>query len=124
MFSDIPPSGRWAGYYLYGHSGVKHRMSLTLSFSREGRIEGDGVDDIAQFVIVGRFDCATSIANWTKTYIGRHSVAYSGVYCQKIICGDWTLSHLTGGFWIWPKSQSSTEFAEELLQLEEPLEVI
>lgn len=124
MSNGLPPSGRWKGYYLYGYAGVKHGMKLSLTFTTEGRIEGDGVDDVARFVIGGHFDYATSVATWTKTYIGLHSVEYSGVYSQKTICGDWTLHQFTGGFWIWPHSQSGTEFAEELQHLEEPLDVI
>jgi hypothetical protein len=82
-------------------------------FMRDGTIEGEGVDDIAPFAIEGRFDCATSMANWTKAYVGMHRVEYFGVYCQGAICGDWSLSGSTGGFWIWPGSVGQSEFAEE-----------
>src|SRR5580693_2125319 len=100
--NDIPPSGSWRGYYLYGH-GLKHRMNLNLTFMIDGRIEGEGADDIAQFAIDGRFDCEASTATWTKAYVGMHTVEYSGIYCQRTICGDWYLGAATGGFWIWPQ---------------------
>jgi hypothetical protein len=87
MKNGIPPSGLWRGYYLYGHGGLKHRMSLNLAFISDGKIEGEGVDDIALFAIDGGFDCATSPANWIKAYVGMHRVEYSGVYCQRAICG-------------------------------------
>jgi hypothetical protein len=124
MLNAVPPSGLWTGYYLYGHGGLKHRMGLSLMFTRDGKIEGEGVDDIAAFVIDGRFDYATSEVHWTKAYVGMHSVDYSGFYCQRTICGDWTLLGLTGGFWIWPHSLAQSEFAEEQNEIEQPLELV
>jgi hypothetical protein len=52
-------------------------MGWNLTFIRDGKIEGEG--DIAPFAIDGRFDGATSTANWTKAYVGMHSVEYFGV---------------------------------------------
>jgi hypothetical protein len=96
-------------------------MRLNLTFTADGKIQGDGVDDVAPFLVHGRFDCGMSAASWRKAYIGMHTVEYSGVYCQRSICGDWTLIRLTGGFWIWPRSLKQTEFAEEQTELEQPL---
>ena len=124
MLNDVPPSGPWRGYYLYGHGGPKHRMRLSLTFMLDGKIEGEGVDDIAPFAIDGRFDCVTSTANWTKAYVGMHRVEYFGVYCQRAICGDWSLSGSTGGFWIWPGSIEQSEFAEEQEGLDQRLELV
>ena len=121
MMNDLPPSGGWAGYYLYASSELRHRMRLNLTFTTDGSIQGDGVDDIAPFVIEGRFDCATSAARWTKAYVGMHSVEYSGLYCQRVICGDWTLSQATGGFWIWPHGLPNS--VPEQAEVEEPLDV-
>jgi hypothetical protein len=98
-------------------------MRLHLAFDIDGNIQGEGVDDVARFVIAGRFDCRTSGAHWTKTYVGRHSVEYSGIYCQRTICGDWTLLRLTGGFWIWPNSLAQSESAHQQNELELPLAV-
>jgi len=122
MLSDIPPSGPWTGYYLYGHDGLKHGMRLNLTFTADGGIQGDGVDDIAPFVIHGRFDRTTSAANWSKAYVGMHTVEYSGIYCQRRICGDWTLERATGGFWIWPDSLPQSEFPQEM-ELDQPTEL-
>ena|SRR5215831_9214008 len=124
MANDLPPSGPWRGYYLYGHAGLKHRMRLNLTFLSDGKIEGEGVDDITRFVIDGRFDDATSTASWTKAYIGMHTVQYLGVYCHPAICGDWFLSEATGGFWIWPQSLAQSEFAEEEEAVDQPVELV
>jgi len=78
MSNELPPSGRWTGYYLYGHGGSRHHMKLTLAFAGNGAIDGEGVDDIRPFVITGRFDVATSAAHWTKAYVGMHTVEYAG----------------------------------------------
>jgi hypothetical protein len=119
--NNLPPSGAWAGYYLYAHSGLKYRMRLNLTFAIDGSIHGEGVDDIARFVIEGRFDGVMSVARWTKAYVGMHIVEYSGIYCQRAICGDWTLGRATGGFWIWLDHLENS--AEEQSELGEPLEV-
>ncbi len=95
-------------------------MMLVLAFSADGAIHGDGVDDIAPFVITGRFAVATSLASWTKAYVGMHTIEYSGVYCRRAICGDWTLIGHSGGFWIWPESETEWEEAVEEVGIEEP----
>src|SRR5215813_8610926 len=96
--SGLPPSGPWTGYYIYFHSPVKHRMRLRLIFTPDGKIEGEGIDDVAPFAISGIFDCDTRQAIWAKSYIGMHRVEYSGVYDQRAIAGNWTLRINTGGF--------------------------
>jgi hypothetical protein len=69
-------------------------------------------------------DRATSTAIWIKAYVGMHKVEYFGVYCQGAICGDWSLSGSTGGFWIWPGSVGQFEFAEEQEDLDQRLELV
>jgi ABC-type taurine transport system substrate-binding protein len=118
MLNGIPPSGRWKGYYLYSYAGVKHQMSLDLTFANDGRLDGDGIDDIAPFIITGHFDCATSQARWLKAYRGMHTVQYTGAYCPPSICGDWILGDIAGGFWIWPSSLSESELSETVVELE------
>ncbi|HKV41236.1 MAG TPA: hypothetical protein VJX67_18670 [Blastocatellia bacterium] len=112
MRIEIPPSGSWKGYYLYGHGGVRHRMALRLTFGPAGGIEGNGIDDIGRFVIDGSFDSATAGASWLKAYLGMHTVNYSGIYCARTICGDWTLHGVIGGFWIWPSAIGEQELAQ------------
>jgi len=118
MLNGIPPSGRWKGYYLYDEAGLKHHMSLDLTFADDGRIDGEGIDDIAPFIITGRFDSITSQASWLKRYCGLHTVQYTGAYCPPSICGDWILGGVAGGFWIWPSSLSESEFSETVVELE------
>ena len=124
MLIEIPPSGPWKGYYLYGHGGVRHRMGLQLTFTPDGRIAGQGIDDIGRFVIDGSFDRATSSASWLKAYIGMHTVQYAGLYCGKTICGDWTLSRMAGGFWIWPAGMDGHESAHGVDEVEQQLGLV
>lgn len=105
----LPPSGPWTGYYLYGHNGPRHSMRLHLTFAPGGDIQGEGIDDIASFIVSGGFDPATGSVRWTKAYRGLHTVGYSGIYCSRAICGDWILSGLSGGFWIWPEGEHVAE---------------
>jgi hypothetical protein len=119
MATEIPPSGRWKGYYLYGDAGFQHRMDMHLTFSLDGRIDGEGIDDVARFTMSGVFDAASSQARWTKAYIGMHTVEYAGLYCGKSICGEWTLGGGTGGFWIWPASLADAESSGAAMGIEE-----
>jgi hypothetical protein len=121
MANELPPSGRWTGYYLYGHCGPRHRMTLTLAFRVNGAIDGEGLDDIAPFLIRGGFDVGTKRAFWTKQYVGMHTVEYSGLYCQRAICGDWAIMGDTGGFWIWPESEPEWEQAVEDVEIAQAL---
>jgi hypothetical protein len=120
----LPPSGAWAGYYLYGSDGVKHRMKLSLTFTPDGKILGDGIDDIALFTIDGVFDAPTNEAAWTKSYLGMHSVEYRGLYNQRSISGNWTISIATGGFMIWPDALEEKESSEAEAEVEQPAELV
>ena len=97
-------------------------MKLRLTFSRNGRISGDGIDDIAPFAIDGVFESGSSKAGWTKAYIGMHSVEYNGLYDGPSICGNWTLGIGSGGFWIWPSSLEAQE--GEAIEVQEPIEML
>jgi hypothetical protein len=50
-----------------------------------------------------------------------HSVKYWGLYCQRAICGDWLLRGHSGGFWIWPESETEWEQAAGDVEIEEPV---
>jgi hypothetical protein len=121
MPNEFPPSGPWTGYYLYGHAAPKHPMRMALDFTPDGKIHGEGLDDVAPFTIDGVFDAATSAANWTKAYVGLHTVVYSGIYSHRSICGDWSIGHVTGGFWIWPGALGHSDQAETRVDQELPL---
>jgi hypothetical protein len=120
----LPPSGAWSGYYAYLNVQQLHRMKLQLMFSQEGAIDGDGIDDIGQFTIRGRFDIAKLQAQWTKTYLGRHSVEYDGVYDGRNILGTWSLPGGTGSFRIWPGENPQGIESDEQIELELPAELV
>jgi len=117
------PSGPWTGFYNY-RPGDRHRMDLQLSFAN-GKLTGDGNDDIGRFLIKGRYDVATRECYWTKTYVGAHDVFYRGFREGKGIWGTWEItiqSH--GGFHIWPRHVGEGETATEEEALTETVDAI
>ena len=117
---NLPPSGAWCGYYLYPGGGAKHWMKLSLTFAGNGQIDGDGIDDIAPFLIDGVFDHTTGEASWMKSYIGMHRVRYRGSYDQRSIRGVWTLTMAAGEFQIWPGASDQGEEETAHADIEEP----
>ena len=112
------PSGEWVGFYTYSGRTRKHRMDLILDFNN-GRISGEGMDDIGEFLITGTYSPKTMECSWSKDYIGRHTVFYDGYGENKGIWGTWKIYIDTGGFHIWPVAGGNgTEAAEAQ---EEPL---
>ena len=88
-------------------------MDLILEF-RGGIISGEGSDGIGPFVIDGNYSESTLECSWIKTYVGRHSVSYSGYREGKGIWGTWIILHTRGGFQIWPiGSQPPADSLEE-----------
>ena len=99
-------------------------MKLQLTFSQDGTIDGDGIDDVGRFTIHGHFDMAQLHAQWTKTYVGRHSVEYDGVYDGRNILGIWSLFWVNGSFRIWPGENFEGIEVGEGIELELPAELI
>jgi len=99
-------------------------MKLDLLFSQDGKIIGDGSDDVGAFLINGVFDSTTLEVRWTKGYMGQHRVEYLGVYNQRSIAGSWNLNRLTGGFRIWPGESADAEEATTAEELEQPEELV
>ena len=95
------PSGQWVGFYVYTYRSNRYLMDLILEF-QNGIISGEGADGIGMFVIDGRYYPREGECSWIKTYVGRHSVEYTGFREQKGIWGTWTLYNTKGGFHIWP----------------------
>src|SRR5215813_13107915 len=116
----LPPSGAWSGYYLYPDIDFKHRMNMNLAFTQDGKIDGDGIDDVAPFKIHGLFHRGANQAAWTKSYIGLHKVEYSGLYDGRSICGNWNIGRSSGGFWIWPSALSEGEWVTASVEIESP----
>jgi len=104
MSESLFPSGPWTGFYKYSRDSAKHRMDLELTFEG-GHLNGDGLDDIGQFLVKGRYDAQELECHWTKTYVGRHEVYYRGYREGKGIWGAWEIGlRGHGGFHIWPKT--------------------
>jgi hypothetical protein len=117
------PSGPWVGFYNY-NPGDKHRMELDLSFV-EGRLTGDGRDDVGRFVVKGRYDAATLECWWTKTYPGSHDVFYRGFREGKGIWGTWEITPFDrGGFHIWPRALGETAAEAESAEQRQPVEFV
>lgn len=95
------PSGQWVGFYTYSNQSGRYLMDLILEF-RDGVILGEGADGIGFFGISGRYYPEEGECFWTKTYVGRHSVEYSGFRENKGIWGTWDIDGTKGGFHIWP----------------------
>lgn len=100
------PSGPWKGFFLQPGSPARHWMDLNLSF-RQGDMRGEGRDRVGEFLIRGRYDVADGKCWWTKRYIGRHDISYSGYNEGKGIWGTWVWNERLsatwrGGFHIWP----------------------
>jgi hypothetical protein len=123
MSDKLYPSGPWTGFYNYQPKD-KHRMDLHLTFSN-GKISGEGNDNVGQFVIKGHYDAKNAECGWTKTYVGGHDVYYRGFREGKGIWGTWEVgpgpgSH--GGFLIWPKTSPEGESAQTTAIAKRPVE--
>lgn len=119
MSDKMYPSGPWTGFYNYAPKD-KHRMDLHLTFAN-GRVTGEGNDNVGAFVIKGQYDVQSAECHWTKTYLGAHDVFYRGFREGKGIWGTWEIreeSH--GGFHIWPKDASETPSTSTTAMIKRP----
>jgi hypothetical protein len=132
------PSGPWTGYFLMPHTGKKkHPTELKLSFLH-GVMAGTGRDFVGPFTVRGKYDLSDGKCYWTKRYVRKHDVFYSGFNEGRGIWGTWEIlesyGKTTGGFHIWPEAigdpsqDTLTEEAElpapiKEAQVGEPLEV-
>jgi hypothetical protein len=101
------PSGRWMGFFVDRRVPGRHHMELLLTF-RKGDMTGEGRDRVGAFVVRGRYTIEDGRCHWTKRYLGRHDVFYSGYNEGKGIWGIWTIAIsgqelARGGFHIWPE---------------------
>ena len=77
-------------------------MHLYLKFE-DGKISGEGTDYVGPWVANGAYDESSGKCDWTKQYVGQHSVKYQGVCNENGIQGNWTI-YTTGPFHIWPRT--------------------
>lgn len=86
----------WIGHYL--QDGKQERMVFKYFEAKiNGEIKGKGKDVVGLFVIRGFAD-AGGRAQFTKTYIGAHSVLYTGTLMGNQINGTWKVAGISGGF--------------------------
>jgi hypothetical protein len=104
------PSGPWTGFFVQPVLPGRHWMELHLTF-KDGTIRGEGRDWVGQFLVRGRYDVAEGKVWWTKSYLGKHDVAYLGYNEGKGIWGTWELKDppWKGGFHIWPEGMGLGE---------------
>ena len=123
MSDELFPSGPWTGFYQYGPRD-KHAMDLSLAFNN-GRMTGDGGDDVGRFTIKGRYDSSSRECFWMKTYPGSHVVFYWGYREGKGIWGRWEIAmDCHGGFHIWPRTPSEDAEQSKADKEQELFEVI
>ncbi len=124
MDDDLFRSGPWTGFYNYSGPDDRHRMDLNLTFAN-GQMSGDGTDNIALFVIEGRYDRATRECWWTKTYPASHDVIYRGFREGVGIWGTWEIPPVSkGGFHIWPKLEGMAEHESLTAEAAKPVDAI
>ena len=115
------PSGAWTGFFLQYWLPGRHQTDLSLSWSG-GTITGEGRDRVGSFTIDGTYDTTTGRCEWTKQYVGRHSVAYRGMNDGRGIWGVWEIRQLgglyvdRGGFHIWPEGTDVSEESDATAQ--------
>ncbi len=107
---DRFPSGPWTGFFLQPGSKERHGMDLRLTF-RQATITGEGHDRVGAFLIRGRYQVDDGRCWWTKRYIGRHDISYTGYNEGRGIWGNWEFDARTapgwrGGFTIWPEGMA------------------
>jgi hypothetical protein len=101
MASSLFPSGDWYGFYTYHQHPGRFQMDIRFTFEN-GRISACGGDPVGEFILSGAYNEETRECQWTKRYLGGHSVLYEGFREGKGIWGTWDLRVVKGGFHIWP----------------------
>lgn len=111
------PGGAWAGFFLQYWTPGRNKMDLHLEW-QAGEVSGRGRDRVGAFTITGTYDAATGRVEWTKKYVGGHSVAYRGVNDGRGVWGVWEIRQFgglftdRGGFHIWPEGTDVSEESE------------
>jgi len=111
------PSGPWTGFFWQRMLPGRHQMTLDLVFS-DGQLEAKGTDRVGHFTFAGSYDREDGACRWTKQYLGKHQVSYTGVNKGQGIWGAWEISQLwglyrdRGVFHIWPQGMTPTAEAD------------
>jgi hypothetical protein len=105
------PSGPWTGFFIQPWIPGRHTMTLDLTF-RDSCLEARGSDRVGAFTFSGSYAPEDGNCRWTKQYLGKHRVTYSGVNEGKGIWGVWEirllggLYHDRGVFHLWPQGMA------------------
>ncbi|CAF2614779.1 unnamed protein product [Rotaria sp. Silwood2] len=88
-------------YYQYHQAFDMFFDFFSLS---EGRVLGQGNDEIGPFTMAGNYDNEGKVS-FTKQYVGQHSVEYNGnIYCDNFggfkIQGHWSIEDETDEFYL------------------------
>jgi len=122
------PSGPWTGFFLMPHTGSRrHSTDLQLTFVA-GVMTGTGRDYVGPFTIQGKYDLADGKCVWTKHYLGKHNVYYTGFNEGKGIWGMWDIPNALaipckGGFHIWPEGMGDPSQPSLVAEADPPIEV-
>jgi hypothetical protein len=109
------PNGPWTGFFLQYWLPGRNRTEVAMAFEN-GTLTGAGTDRVGPYTVDGTYNPATGECEWTKQYIGKHTVAYRGVNDGRGIWGVWEIRILgglyqdRGGFHLWP---AGTDVSEE-----------
>jgi hypothetical protein len=115
------PSGPWTGFFLQFWLPGRNATDVTITYSR-GEMTGRGYDRVGSYTIDGTYDAGTGQCEWTKQYLGKHSVKYRGLNNGQGIWGVWEIRQLAGlftdrgGFHIWPEGSDVSEESERTEQ--------
>jgi hypothetical protein len=115
------PSGPWTGFFQQSWLPGRHTTDADLSFEG-GRLWGSGRDWVGPYTVEGHYDTADGRCRWTKHYLGKHSVTYSGCNEGKGIWGVWEIRAFfglyidRGLFHLWPRGQDPGDEAERTYQ--------
>ncbi len=102
-------SGEWNGFYREPHRSQCGWMHLYIVFE-DGTIRAEGTDYVGPWIARGSYCTESLLCEWTKHYMGKHTVRYRGKAGEDGIMGHWSLTFSDGPFHIWPR------FRGELMQ--------
>jgi hypothetical protein len=112
------PSGPWTGFFQQSWKAPgRFPTDLALRF-QGGELEGEGHDLVGPYTVRGTYDPDDGRCEWTKQYLGKHSVSYLGYNEGHGIWGVWEirllfgLYHDRGVFHLWPEGRSPGAEAE------------
>jgi hypothetical protein len=105
------PSGPWTGFFLQRLAPGRNTMTVDVTF-RDRQLKAKGADAVGPFTFRGSYDPRDGKCRWTKQYLGKHPVSYSGVNEGQGIWGVWEIRLFwglfrdRGVFHIWPQGMT------------------